>query len=274
MKWVKSKARKSINRLKYKRGIKYFKKFTGLSVQSVISYLIGDYSGLSCVIVSQIITIACEKLCEDTISEKKKKRIAKCVENTLKEIKKHENNGLQERDDNFFDSSKDQSSKAQEIIESVLLKSADEYEHRKQKYLSLFLAKIMFSTEISADSAHYQLNLFQNLSYRQLCLLRLTNSGKKAEIKSIEHENRSVQVHNERNQIIVELLNLYEKRLIQGEIIKNQIHTAHINLYEYNVIRPETTTLDIEFGVTFYEFFELKEIPDSDINKIIEILKQ
>ena len=140
--------------------------------------------------------------------------------------------------------------------------------------LSLFLAKIMFSTEISADSAHYQLNLFPNLSYRQLCLIGLANSEKRAEIKSIEKENKPVLIHNERNQIIVELLNLYEKRLIQGEIIRKKIHAAHIDQYEYNVIIPETTNLDMEFGVTFYEFFELKEIPNSDINKIIEILNK
>lgn len=274
MKWVTSKAKKSIKRFKYKSGIKYFKKFTGLSVPFVISYLVGDYSGLSGAIISQIITIACEKMGEDTISENKKKRIAKCVENTLEEIKKHEKNGLKERDDNFFDFSKDQWSKAEEIIESVLLKAADEYEYRKQKYLSLFLAKIMFSTEISADSAHYQLNLFPNLSYRQLCLIGLANSEKRAEIKSIEKENKPVLIHNERNQIIVELLNLYEKRLIRGEIIRKKIHAAHIDQYEYNVIIPETTNLDMEFGVTFYEFFELKEIPNSDINKIIEILNK
>ena len=69
-------------------------------------------------------------------------------------------------------------------------------------------------------------------------------------------------------------MNLYEKRLIQGEIIRKKIHAAHIDQYEYNVIIPETTNLDMEFGVTFYEFFELKEIPNSDINKIIEILNK
>lgn len=88
----------------------------------------------------------------------------------LKEIESRMDGGALLRDDGFFTDTSDGRTKAEEILEGVILKAKDQYQEKKVPHFGALFARIAYSTE-SAAFANYLLNAAETLSYRQFLLL-------------------------------------------------------------------------------------------------------
>lgn len=87
------------------------------------------------------------------------------------EVSSRTASGEKLRTDDFFKESG--RSAAEEVAESVLLKSQREAEEKKLPYMAHLFAGIAFDRTVSAAMAHQLVKAAEQLTYRQLCLLRL-----------------------------------------------------------------------------------------------------
>ena len=89
------------------------------------------------------------------------------------EISKRMERGDSLREDGFFNEKATGGKDSEEVIESVLLKCQREPEAKKIKYMAKLLSNICFDSEISADTAHRIMKVAEQLTYRQLCILKI-----------------------------------------------------------------------------------------------------
>ena len=90
-----------------------------------------------------------------------------------KEIHKRSERGDSFREDGFFDEKVTGRKDAEEVIENVLLKCQRDPEEKKIKYMANLLSNICFDSKISADTAHRIIKVAEQLTYRQLCILKI-----------------------------------------------------------------------------------------------------
>ena len=83
-------------------------------------------------------------------------------------------NGDALRDDDFFDKRQTGRSDAEEVAEGVLLKVQREPEEKKIPYMGYLLSSVAFDPQISVQLAHQLTKIPEQLTYRQLCILRLS----------------------------------------------------------------------------------------------------
>jgi hypothetical protein len=88
-------------------------------------------------------------------------------------VEKNRRANLQLRKDNFFQSTGDNHSSADEVCEAVIRAAQTEYEEAKIRFQGSLLGNIPFYPEIDQSQANLLVRLSSELSYRQFCLLAL-----------------------------------------------------------------------------------------------------
>jgi hypothetical protein len=73
--------------------------------------------------------------------------------------------GDEPRNDGFFEDRDGERSPAEELLEGVLLRAADEHEERKLKYLSLLYSSLAFDSSVDPAYANYLLRVASGLTY-------------------------------------------------------------------------------------------------------------
>ena len=88
-------------------------------------------------------------------------------------IAKRINAGEQVRQDEFFNDNPSGRSEGEEVWESILMKSQREPEEKKLPYMAHLLANLAFDPGIGSHMAHQVTKTAEQLTYRQLCILKL-----------------------------------------------------------------------------------------------------
>ena len=112
------------------------------------------------------------------------------------------------RTDGFFDPKHTGRSDAEEVAESVLLKSQREPEEKKLPYMGHLLSSVAFDSEIGAHMAHQIIKTAEELTYRQLCLLKLAVVKDGFGLRAEEYRNQD-QFQKSLYQVLYECLDLY-----------------------------------------------------------------
>jgi len=89
------------------------------------------------------------------------------------EIHRRINDGEKIRQDEFFDQGQSGRSGAEEVVENIVLKCQREPQEKKIPFMGYLLANLPFRSDISLDMAHQIIGLADELTFRQLCLLRI-----------------------------------------------------------------------------------------------------
>lgn len=108
------------------------------------------------------------------LSPREEARVGRVFVLAAEEIIQRKITGENVRDDGFFETDQTGRGDAQEIWESVLLKSQREPEEKKLPYMAHLLAGISFDSKINVHMAHQLIKMAEQLTYRQLCILRLS----------------------------------------------------------------------------------------------------
>ena len=122
-------------------------------------------------------------------------------------------NSEETRDDGFFDARVGGRSEAEEVWESVLLKSQREPEEKKLPYMAHFLANLAFDREISAAIAHQISKVAESMTYRQFCILQLLTLKEEFDLRKRSYE-AEYGFSKDLYQIIYEFYDLYNRGLI------------------------------------------------------------
>lgn len=178
------------------------------------------------------------------------------------QVRERLESGEQLRSDGFFSEKSSGRSDAEEIAESVLLKSQREPEEKKIPYMAHLLAGIAFDPQISAELGHQLTKLAEQLTYRQLCILRLAVVKEAFHLRPGDYRKQS-QFPKDLYQVLYECLDLYHRGLISlgGEVA-----------FGPTDIKPASMTVQA-VGADLHNLMRLALIPEDDLLPLVAILK-
>ena len=191
------------------------------------------------------------------------------------EIMRRLENGDKLREDGFFDGSDSSRSDAEEVAESVILKVQREPEEKKIPYMGYLFSSIVFDAEVSAQLAHQIAKIGEQLTYRQLCLLKLAAEKYQYQLRDTDYRDHG-DFRIELTQILYECAELYDRQYINFRGEPN-LHTREYSDFGATIAGltnaiPSRMTLQ-GIGEDLFNLMKLSLIPDEDIAPIAEQLK-
>jgi hypothetical protein len=102
------------------------------------------------------------------MSPREEARVGATITLALEKIAKEIEGGKSTRNDDFFSPQTSDRSKADTLLEGTLLRARNEYEEKKIKFYSSFLANLNFDESVSFEKGNTLLRILEKLSYRQI----------------------------------------------------------------------------------------------------------
>jgi hypothetical protein len=239
----------------------------GGAVGGALSFLAGDpigatMSGAGGAVVTSVLRYIGNEVSERHLGPREKIRIGGVLAIAASEINRRIQRGEKIRDDDFFEEEQKGRTDAAEVLESVLLKSQREPEEKKLPYMGYMLANIVFDREIKAEMAHQITKVAEQLTYRQLCVLKLAVVKDSFDLKNGDYRGQG-SFSKELYQILYECLYLSQMGLINfgGEVVFGPTDIAPSNMTVQGL------------GVDLYDLMQLQLIPNPDIVPVAAVLK-
>ena len=230
--------------------------------------LVGEASGKGLEIALKKIK---QKISTWRLSPREEARVLNAFEVAVTEILKRTANGESLRKDWFFDEKETSRPDAAEVLEAVLLKVQREPEEKKIRYTGYLFAGLLFDLQISAYMAHQLIKAAEQLTYRQLCILKLCAVKDNYELRDKNYREFELEsLSNDLYEVLHECADLHNK-----EYIHSGLDTP---TYESNVLSRLRSIVpsDMAFhtiGDYLYNLMKLSQIPDEDIAPIAEQLR-
>lgn len=162
------------------------------------------------------------------------------------------------RTDGFFDEKASGRSDGEEVAESVLLKSQREPEEKKIPYMGHLFAGVAFDPQISAQLAHQIIKTAEQLTYRQLCILKLAVAKHSFTLRAGDYRNIGGGFTKDLYQVLYECLDLYHRGLINfgGEVA-----------FGPTDVKPGSMTVQ-GLGADIFNLMKLSLITNEDLQPI------
>ena len=202
------------------------------------------------------------------LSPREDYRVGKVLAIAALEIHQRLDNGERLRDDGFFDKKPTGRSDAEEIAEAIMLKCQREPQEKKIEYMGYLLSGIAFDSNINADMGHQLIKAAEELTYRQLCILKLAVVKNHFGLRNQDYRDHggfSKELYQVLQECHALCLNSYLDYKIPL-IFSGQITVGYTN------IQPNKMTI-YGIGEDLFHFMKLSAIPDEDIIPIAEVLK-
>ncbi len=191
------------------------------------------------------------------LSPREEARVGRVFGLAAAEIRERIEQGESLRGDGFFESKPAGRSDAEEVAESVLLKSQREPEEKKLPYVAHLLANLAFNRSIGVHMAHQITKAAEQLTYRQLCIMKLSVEKGHFGLRTTDYRGRE-SFPRELYQILYECLDLYHRGYINfgGEVA-----------FGPTDVKPASMTVQ-GIGADMFNLMNLSSIPDEDIASI------
>ncbi len=229
---------------------------------------IGDPTGMSAVIIPIIVREVIRRVISPLTSRSESKRLYQWAKQAAEGIAQRSKNGEEFRKDRFFEETPTNRSNWEEVIESTLKKVMDTTEEPKIKFMASVTENVHFNQDLDIDTYRQILKDLNELSYRQLCIIRLIilYGNQEVEIRSIANQEQIPQ--NERTRFYSigrDYENLMDNYYIEPGSIPR--------LSEINepFLRNPGSGLLSGYTKRLYTFVNLDEIPIEDIEKTFSI---
>ena len=203
-----------------------------------------------------------QEILERQLGPREKVRVGAAFAIAAAEIHRRIENGENIRTDGFFDEKQTGRSEAEEVAESVLLKVQREPEEKKIQYMGYLFSSIVFDTQISVHMAHQLVKAAEQLTYRQLCILKLSVVKDRFGLRNKNYRDHGAFKKN-LYQVLYECTDLHNREYIHfgGEIASGVTNTV-----------PSGMTVQA-IGRDLFRLMKLSLIPDQDIIPIVEQLR-
>lgn len=203
-----------------------------------------------------------DEIAERMLGPREKVRVGGVLAMAANGIAERIGRGEQIRTDGFFDEGARGRSNAQEVAESILLKSQREPEERKLPYIAKLFTNVAFDQNVSAEMAHQLTKTAEQLTYRQLCILRLVDSKNRFGLRAGDYRGQGT-FPKSLYQVLYECLDLYVRGLVNfsGDVA-----------FGPTDVKPGAMTVQA-LGADLYRLMELDKISDSDLIPIATQLR-
>lgn len=244
-----------------------YAEIVGGGVGAVLGFLAGDpitaaFSGAGGAAAAGILKTVGQEFSERQLSAREDFRVGKVLAIAAWEIHRRLEKGESLRNDGFFDREPTGRSEAEEVAEAVILKCQREPQEKKIPYMGYLKVGIAFDSNISADMGHQLIKATEELTYRQLCMLKLAVVKDSFKLRNESYRGQET-FARELLQVLYEYIDLY--------------HRAYINFggvaaFGPTDVNPGTMTVQ-GVGTDLYHLMKLFSIPDEDIIPIARTLK-
>ena len=166
------------------------------------------------------------------------------------------------REDGFFVDGDGDRSRAEEVWESLLSKCQREASERKLPYMGHLFANLAFDETVGLDMAHQIISAAEQLSYRQLCILRICAVPREFNVQArFSSGDGKPAIPNNRSlyPILSECLDLANRGFIRGERLDSGAP----------FFQPGTMRIE-DIGDDIHDLMNLEEIPNDDLNEMVE----
>jgi len=154
-----------------------------------------------------------EEASERMLGAREQVRVGGVLALTAAEVQQRVQQGQQVRTDGFFENAHNGRTDGEEVAESVLLKSQREPEERKLPYMAHLFASIAFDSSISAYMAHQLTKAAEQLTFRQLCVLRIGAISVQLNLRTTDYRSHG-NFDKELYQVLYECNDLYTRGFI------------------------------------------------------------
>lgn len=191
------------------------------------------------------------------LSPRERTRIGAVFTLAAAQIRERIEQGETPRTDGFFDLNHSGRSDAEEVAESVLLKSQREPEEKKLPYMAHLLANMSFEVTISPEMAHQITKAGEQLTYRQLCLLKLAVNKHAYGLRRADYRGQEG-FSKELYQVLYECFDLYRGAYVNfgGEVA-----------FGPTDVKPGEMTVQ-GIGADIFNLMGLSLIPSEDLKPI------
>ncbi len=233
-----------------------------LSLFSAVDPLAGFLAGPAGTLVAGTLKGIGKDIKERQLSPREDFRIGKVLAIAALEIHRRLEKGESLRNDEFFDKKSTGRSDAEEIAEAIILKCQKEPQEKKIPYMGYLKANIAFEPNISADIGHQLIKAAEELTYRQLCILKLAVVKDNFGLRGEDYRGQGT-FTTELSQVLYECLDLYHRAYINfgGEVA-----------FGPTDVKPGSMTTQ-GLGANLYNLMKLSSIPDEDIFPIVKVLE-
>lgn len=228
---------------------------SGAAIGLAIAGPVGAIAGA---VVGPLVGAAFKKIgteiSEKIMGPREQARIGATYSLALDKIAKKLEKGMKVRNDDFFTAQENDRSKSESILEGTFLKARNEYEEKKIKCYSNFLANLNFDGSISFEKGNALLRILEQLTYRQLSILayfsKIEELSTEQWMESFKDNEKLVQYQD----FYFELMDIYNKQLLQQP---------------RRGFAMSATSLGIsQLGKTMCDLIGVDEISENDILKI------
>lgn len=201
------------------------------------------------------------------LSQREEIRVGAAAAFALSIIQDRLKEGEKPRDDGFFTSRTGGRSSAEEIFEGVLHKSKNEHEEKKVRIFASIFANIAFTSGLRVGEANHILQIADNLTYRQMCLLALFH--RKEEIRDLQFaESPSSSKSFETISILQEIYQLYNFGLLACTIPDSP---DYLYLMGWEDVKPNQIELT-PLAKRYYLVMGLDKVPSLDLRDVAVFL--
>jgi hypothetical protein len=198
-----------------------------------------------------------EEVSERLLAPREKVRIGGVLALASAEIGERIANGDQLRTDGFFplpEATQAPRSDAEEVVESIILKTQREPEEKKLPYMAHLISSVAFDPSVSAFMAHQVVKMAEQLTYRQLCILRLAATRNSFNLRSVNYRGQR-SFSKELYQVLYECLDLYHRALVNfgGEVA-----------FGPTDIEPSKMAIQA-LGVDLHNLMRLDSVPEGEL---------
>ena len=223
----------------------------GLLLAGPLGAVVGGATGTA---LSMALNKLGNEISQRLLSPREQARVGFVLAHTAKNINDLFAKGEVLRTDGFFDADEGDRSDAEELAESVLLKSQREAEEKKLPYMANLLALLAFTPQVSASVAHVIVKNAEQLSYQQLCILQVADENDRFFLRKTDYRSERY-LDFELSRVLSECMDLYNRIWIDfgdsAVLSPKQVNPSNMRL--------------VGLGPVALQLMQLHLIPDQDL---------
>lgn len=139
----------------------------------LVASTVGDPTGITAAVIPKIINEVIHQVIFPLTTQSESKRLYQWGKQAAEGIAQELKNGKEFRKDGFFQEIPTNRSNFEEVVESTLKKVKDTTEEPKIKFMANLTKNVHFDQNLDIDTYRQILKALDELSYRQLCIIRL-----------------------------------------------------------------------------------------------------
>ena len=247
----------------------------------LVAASIGDLTGISAAVVPVITQWGLERFITPLMSERQSARLFQWAQQAAEGIAQRLANGEKYREDGFFEETPTDRSKIDEVVESTLKKVMDTTEEPKIKFMANLTENVHFDSDFDIDTYRRLLNYLEELTYRQLCIVKLFMNVNQLDLDSFGNPNVTQNLFS----ILTDCFEVCDKGFVNSRnpLMKkiSELYLGSSGNYVVDSGRsPEYPGFANPAGFSnmlsenMLKFAKLDQIPDEHVEAILKELKQ